>query len=149
MSSKNILITIDISPPSNGQRSVVVSGAPAGEIPVIMVATFAQLHPTVNAVWAELAKRAPQVPDLTPAKTAVPAAKKSKAKPSAAAVVDAETSDTVDGTPDVDAEIEPAPTSDQLVADQHASALTPLEQAIKEAQTSDTTPITEVTDVAE
>jgi hypothetical protein len=148
MSDKNILITIDISPPSNGQRSVVVSGAPAGEIPVIKVSTFAQLHPTVNAVWAELAKRAPQVPDLTPPRAA-PAAKAKKAKASAVAVVDAEASEAADGTSDVDAEIEPAPTSDQLVADQHASALAPLEQAIEEAQASDTTPSTEVTDVAE
>lgn len=136
MSDKNILITIAISPIVNGQRNVVVSGAPVGEIPVIKVAPFAQLHPTVNAVWADLARRAPQVPNLESAKVAPPPPlKKKKAKGEAAVnpVVDAETSDAFDGTPDADDTIDPAPTSDQLVADQHTSELTPLEQAIKEA----------------
>lgn len=59
---KHITITIDVAPPKKGTRSIVVSGAPAGEMPVVHTGAFADLHALINATWAELQRREPQVP---------------------------------------------------------------------------------------
>lgn len=46
---------------------IVVSAAPDGELPIIRTGVFAQLHPLINEVWAELQRRDPLLPD--PSKT--------------------------------------------------------------------------------
>jgi len=155
---KNTVIQIVIAPPGKTGRGVIVSGAPAGEMPIIKTGQFAQMQQLVGQVWRELATREPQVPDLTVKATAAkPAAKatgkgKAKGKPEAAteavAEVVAEPATNLDAEPSaVDELIEPPPTSDQLVANEHSDApvampaitpaVTPLEQAILDSKKYD------------
>ena len=61
---KPIVITITVLPLAKGKRKLIVSGAPQGEMPVVRTGEFAQVHQMVNAAWAELVKRKPQVPKL-------------------------------------------------------------------------------------
>lgn len=155
---KNTVIQIVIAPPGKTGRGVIVSGAPAGEMPIIKTGQFAQMQQLVGQVWRELATREPQVPDLTAKATAAkPVAKatgkgKAKSKPEAApeavAEVVAEPATNLDAEPSaVDELIEPPPTSDQLVANEHSDAsaampaitpaVTPLEQAILDSKKYD------------
>ena len=61
MSDKTIILTIQILPPANGKRKVIVSGAPEKEMPVVRLGTFAERHALEDAVWLELMKREPQL----------------------------------------------------------------------------------------
>lgn len=59
---KPIVMTIAVYPPRKGQRQIVVSGAPEGELPAVRSGVFADLHQMINQMWMELIKRKPQVP---------------------------------------------------------------------------------------
>jgi len=70
MSKPKIVITIEIDPPKDGGRAILVAGAPQGEIPEIRAGNFANLHPLINEVWGALQRREEMKPDpaLTAAK---------------------------------------------------------------------------------
>lgn len=58
-----IIITIEIGEPKKkAPRDIIVAGAPVGEMPIIKTGTFANRHVLVDAIYAELQRREPQVP---------------------------------------------------------------------------------------
>ena len=79
--TKSLLITIEIAPPHKGARAIIVSGAPDGEIPTIRSGVFADLHGLVNATWAELQRREPQVPNVDAAPLPTASASQSAVTP--------------------------------------------------------------------
>lgn len=60
MSEKSIILTIEVLPLKKGKREIIVSGAPAGEMPVVHAGVFADVHTLINTTWAELLRRDPQ-----------------------------------------------------------------------------------------
>lgn len=58
---KPITLTIVVLPIKNGKRSIVVSGAPEGEMPIVETGVFADLHRLIDQVWLTLLQRKPQV----------------------------------------------------------------------------------------
>jgi len=56
-----ITITVDILPIKDGKRVVMMAGAPAGEMPEMMVGTFPAMHAMLDQLWMTLRTRKPQV----------------------------------------------------------------------------------------
>lgn len=75
---KPVVMTVIVYPLKQGKKRVTVSGAPEGEMPIVHAGLFADVHNLINATWAELIRRKPQVPrniqtvkaESTPAETA-------------------------------------------------------------------------------
>lgn len=67
--TKKVVITLEIGEPKKGQRALVISGAPAGEMPLIKAGTFAERHVLLDQMWAELLRRPDQTPKITEPKT--------------------------------------------------------------------------------
>jgi hypothetical protein len=55
------LLTVTVMPAKNGKRKIIVSGAPAGEMPIVRTGLFADRHVLLDEVWGELQHRKPQV----------------------------------------------------------------------------------------
>lgn len=88
--AKRVVITLEIGESKKGMRALVISGAPAGEMPLIKAGTFAERHALLDQMWADLLRRPDQTPTITEPKPA-------KTKP-----------DKVDVKESVDVENEPA-----------------------------------------
>jgi hypothetical protein len=58
---KPITLIVTIYPPKKNKRRVVVSGAPEGEMPLIMDGLFPDRHALLDRVFALVLKRDPQV----------------------------------------------------------------------------------------
>ncbi len=104
---KPIVLTMTIFPPRKGVRKVVVTGAPDGEMPLLLAGVFAERHTLIDQAFSGVLKREPQLVTLKEAKTA-----KSKSK-GAAADDDDEQGDDDEATKAV------AEASDQLVSADH------------------------------
>lgn len=61
MSDSPIVLTLTIYPPKKNQRRVVVTGAPEGEMPLLLAGLFAQRHALLDQAFTAVLKRAPQV----------------------------------------------------------------------------------------
>jgi hypothetical protein len=80
--TKRVVITLEIGEPKKGMRALVISGAPAGEMPLIKAGTFAERHALLDQMWADLLRRPDQTPTVTEPKAAKPAAGKADVKES-------------------------------------------------------------------
>ncbi len=58
---KEITLIVSIYPPKKGQRRVVISGAPEGEMPLIVEGLFPERHTLLDRAFADLLKRKPQI----------------------------------------------------------------------------------------
>lgn len=67
--AKKVVITLEIGEPKKGVRALIISGAPAGEMPLIKAGTFAERHALLDQMWAELLRRPDQTPKVTEPKT--------------------------------------------------------------------------------
>ena len=76
---KPIVLTVTIYPPKKGVRKVVVTGAPEGEMPLLLEGVFAERHALIDQAFSGVLKRDPQVVTLKEEKPA-----KSKSKGAAA-----------------------------------------------------------------
>lgn len=76
---KPIVLTVTIYPPKKGVRKVVVTGAPEGEMPLLLEGVFAERHALIDQAFSGVLKRDPQVVTLKEEKPA-----KSKSKGTAA-----------------------------------------------------------------
>lgn len=63
--AKKVVITLEIGESKKGMRPLVISGAPAGEMPLIKSGTFAERHALLDQMWAELLRRPDQTPTIT------------------------------------------------------------------------------------
>ncbi len=72
---KPIVLTMTIFPPKKGVRKVVVTGAPDGEMPLLLAGVFAERHTLIDQAFSGVLKRDPQVVTVKEAK---PAKSKSK-----------------------------------------------------------------------
>ena len=66
----DIVITITVKPLKGGKRPVIVSAAPAGEMPVIVTGFFQEHEALFQAVWIELLTRKPKIVKNTKAEKA-------------------------------------------------------------------------------
>lgn len=66
---KPITLIVTIYPPKKNARRVVVSGAPEGEMPVILDGLFPDRHALLDRVFALVLKRDPQVVTIAEPKT--------------------------------------------------------------------------------
>lgn len=80
MSDNPIVLTLTIYPPKKNQRHVVVTGAPEGEMPLLLEGVFAERHALLDQAFTTVLKRAPQTITLKESKP-----KTSKPKATAAA----------------------------------------------------------------
>ena len=80
---KPIVLTVTIYPPKKGVRKVVVTGAPEGEMPLLLSGVFAERHALIDQAFSGVLKRDPQVVTLKEEKPAK--ASKSKSKGTVAA----------------------------------------------------------------
>jgi len=103
---KPILLTIGVYPPNKkNERRIIISGAPDGEMPVLLTGLFPERHALLDRAYAQILKRDPQLVTLKEEK----AEKTSKSKSKGAS------SDDDDDEPGDDGETVEA--SDQLVSD--------------------------------
>jgi hypothetical protein len=91
-----VVLTVTVYPPKKGKRMVVVSGAPEGEMPLLLTGLFQDRHALLDQAYAQCLKRDPQLVTI-----AEPKAKPGKSKSVTA------------GTEDDDEEV--AEGTDQLV----------------------------------
>lgn len=56
-----VILSIAVNPFQNGKRTIVISGAPAGEMPIVRTGKFSEMHALLDEVWLELNKRKPKV----------------------------------------------------------------------------------------
>lgn len=61
---KPITLIVTIYPPKKGQRHVMVSGAPEGEMPLIFTGIFQERHALLDQAFAGVLKREPQIVTL-------------------------------------------------------------------------------------
>lgn len=62
MSGAPIVITLEIFPAdAKSKRKLIVSGAPKGEMPVVLSGLFAERHTLLDQLWIALGTRKPQV----------------------------------------------------------------------------------------
>lgn len=109
--AKKVVITLEIGEPKKGMRALVISGAPAGEMPLIKSGTFAERHALLDQMWAELLRRPDQTPTITKPKPASTAPRKVKtvgAETSYDKTLDESADETQDEAADCDADNEPA-----------------------------------------
>jgi hypothetical protein len=124
MEEKPTLIMVEVLPLKNGKRNVIVSAAPAGEMPVARKGAFAAVHTLINEVWAELLKRKPQVPRGT---LTAKGTEEDDPEPPAAAVEPATQAQPAGDAPGLPAHL-PEIEGDQLVASTPAPALSSLDE---------------------
>jgi hypothetical protein len=93
-----VVLTVTVYPPKKGVRKVVVSGAPEGEMPLMLTGLFQDRHTLLDQAYAQCLKRDPQLVTIVETKPTV-----SKAKSITAGADDDETDE--------------AETTDQLVED--------------------------------
>jgi hypothetical protein len=89
-----VVLTVTVYPPKKNKRLVVVSGAPEGEMPLLLTGLFQDRHTLLDQAYAQCLKRDPQLVTIVEPKA-------SKAKSITAGANDDET--------------EEAETTDQLV----------------------------------
>jgi hypothetical protein len=70
-----IVLTVTVYAPKKGVRKVVVSGAPEGEMPLLLTGVFQDRHTLLDQAYAQCLKRDPQLVTI-----AEPKAKAGKAK---------------------------------------------------------------------
>ncbi len=56
---EKIVIVIEVAPPKDGKRRILVTGAPVGELPAVYTGVFADLHKLVDQVWIAVNTRKP------------------------------------------------------------------------------------------
>lgn len=61
---KPITLIVTIYPPKKGQRHVMVSGAPEGEMPLLFTGIFQERHALLDQAFAGVLKREPQIVTL-------------------------------------------------------------------------------------
>jgi hypothetical protein len=61
MSDTPIVLTLTIYPPKKQQRKIVVTGAPEGEMPLLLEGVFAERHTLLDQAFTAVLKREPQV----------------------------------------------------------------------------------------
>ena len=71
---KPIMLIVTIFPPKKGNRSIIVSGAPADEMPIVLYGQFADRHALLDQAFADVLKREPQTVTVKEDKKAKPAA---------------------------------------------------------------------------
>jgi hypothetical protein len=65
-----IVLTITVTE-KNGKPHILVSGAPAHEMPIVRSGLFADRHRLLDEVWVEIKKRKPQIVKVKSEKPAV------------------------------------------------------------------------------
>jgi hypothetical protein len=70
-----VVLTVTVYPPKKGVRKVVVSGAPEGEMPLMLMGLFQDRHTLLDQAYAQCMKRDPQLVTIEE-----PKAKAGKAK---------------------------------------------------------------------
>lgn len=60
-SEKPITLIVTIYPPKKGQRRIVISAAPEGEMPLIFDGLFTDRHALMDRAYAGVLKREPQI----------------------------------------------------------------------------------------
>lgn len=68
MNDKPITLIVTVYPPKKAVRKVLVSGAPEGEMPVLMAGLFQERHTLLDTVYAAVSKRDPQIVTLKESK---------------------------------------------------------------------------------
>ncbi|MGV0976389.1 MAG: hypothetical protein ACOYBO_10715 [Azonexus sp.] len=137
---KPITLIVTIYPLKKNTRRVVVSGAPEGEMPLIMDGLFPDRHALLDRVFALVLKRDPQVVTIAEPKT-----KTGKAKSITAGADDDEeetettdqlvTGDTVPVSPSTEAENLPAIEGDDAPSKELDARLQPASIAVGEMST--------------
>ena len=64
-----IVLTVTVYPPKKNKRRVVVSGAPEGEMPLLLTGLFQERHALLDQAYAECLKRKPQLVTIEEKKT--------------------------------------------------------------------------------
>lgn len=68
MSDNPIVLTLTIYPAKKNQRKIAVTGAPEGEMPLLLEGVFAERHALLDQAFTAVLKRDPQVITLKAAK---------------------------------------------------------------------------------
>lgn len=111
-----IVITLTIKEPKGKGRPVIVSAAPAGEMPLLLAGQFADRHALADQAFATLLSRKPQTVKVAAEKVA------KKKSPAAGKVAESEEPAEESGAPEAPA---PAPEDkpDQLVRPEELPAI--------------------------
>ncbi len=59
-----VVLTVTVYPPKKNKRMVVVSGAPEGEMPLVLTGLFQERHALLDQAYAQCMKRKPQLVTL-------------------------------------------------------------------------------------
>jgi hypothetical protein len=65
-----IVITLTVKEPKGKGRPIIVSAAPAGEMPLILTGLFQDRHRLLDEIWIDLLTRKPQIVKVAAAKVA-------------------------------------------------------------------------------
>jgi hypothetical protein len=63
-----IVLTVTVYPPKKNVRKVVVTGAPQGEMPLLLTGAFQERHALLDQAYAQCLKRDPQLVTVAEAK---------------------------------------------------------------------------------
>jgi len=67
-----VVLTVTVYPPKKNKRMVVVSGAPEGEMPLVLTGLFQERHALLDQAYAQCMKRKPQLVTLKGDKSSKP-----------------------------------------------------------------------------